>query len=330
MLTKVLNATIEQNPAELSQQKTRPKLTIEDQVRHMRDVKGIKFEIVSMEQATRFLSSNNYYFKIKAFAKNFSKCPKGDNAGKYYDLDFAYLQELSTLDMYLRNIILEITLSIEHFLKVRLLKDISEDEQEDGYQIVQDFLAWQPEVYDKINKKAKDSYCEDLIEKYQIHFPVWAFVEVLSFGDLINFCDCYYKNHSPRNVKVGDLRIVKFLRNACAHNNCLINNLADNSGRHFSQNRTANAFVATIPSISDKVRSKKMGNRTVHDFVVMLCCFNSIVTSDGVKTHTINKLKKLFDERFTHHREYFSGNALLCSNYDFIKKVIDKMAETCV
>lgn len=330
MVDKTWTALVETESSNTNPPKSRPKLTLDGQIAHMRDVKGIKFNVVNEEQAAQFLSTNNYYFKIKAFAKNYSKYSSGENAGKYFNLDFAYLQELSTLDMYLREIILNITLDIEHFLKVRLLCDISKNEKEDGYQIVDEFLSWQPSVRDEISRKAKDSYCEDLIEKYQSCFPVWAFIEVLSFGDLINFCDCYYQKYPSKDIQIGNLRIVKFLRNACAHNNCLINNLADNSSKHFTQNRTANAFVATIPGISTKSRSKKMGNRTVHDFVVMLCCFNSIVTSTGVKRYTIKKLQRLFDERFTLHKDYFADNALLCSNYEFVKKVIDKIAELCV
>lgn len=308
----------------------RPKLTIPEQISYMRDVKGIKFNIVNEESAAHFLSSNNYYFKLKAFAKNYSKCNSGPEKGKYYDLDFAYLQELSTLDMYLRKAILNMSLNIEHFLKVRLLRDIAKDDSEDGYQIVKTFFSWDPNVEDKIKAKTKHSYCEGLIENYQDHFPVWVLVEVLSFGDLISFCDCYYSQHPTPDIQIGSLKIVKFLRNACAHSNCLINNLSDTSGKTFSQNRPANTFVSSIDGISEKTRSKKMGNRTIHDFVVMLCCFDSIVTSPGIKKHTYCELQELLNNRFTYHKEYFKNNLLLCSNYDFVKKVVDKMAQSCI
>ena len=131
--------------------------------------------------------------------------------------------------MYLREIVLNFSLDIEHFLKVHLLKNISDNKDEDGYAIVEEFLFCHPEVSEGIQRKSKDSYCEDLIEKYKDRFPIWAFVEVLSFGDLINFCDTYYRKYPSKSIHVGTLRIVKFLRNAAAHNNCLINNLADHS-----------------------------------------------------------------------------------------------------
>ena len=80
---------------------------------------------------------------MKAFCKNYSKFSQGENAGKYFNVDFAYLQELSTLDMYLREIVLNFTLDIEHFLKVHLLKNISDNKDEDGYAIVEEFLSIQ-------------------------------------------------------------------------------------------------------------------------------------------------------------------------------------------
>lgn len=310
--------------------KDRPKLTIPQQIAYMRDVKGIGFTIVDAPAAEKFLRESNYYFKIKAFEKNYSKYSSGEDQGKYYHLEFAYLQELSTLDMYLREQVFSMTVDIEHYLKVRLINDIAENEAEDGYSIVQDFLSRQPYVAESIRAKANNSYCESLIRKYEGRFAAWNIVEVLSFGDFLNLCDVYYGKYPKGAIKVGTYRIVKFLRNAAAHNNCLINNLAENSGAGFRQNREVNAYIASIDGISAKTRSKKMGNRFVHDFVVMLYCFTSIVSSQGVKKHQMSKLQQLLDERFVRHKEYFSENMLLRSNYEFVKKVVDKFVESCV
>ena len=71
--------------------------------------------------AARFLSDRNYLFKLKAFAKNYEKCFKdGDRKGRYIRLEFAYLVELSRIDRQLRDLVLHLTLDIEHYLKVRI------------------------------------------------------------------------------------------------------------------------------------------------------------------------------------------------------------------
>lgn len=306
-----------------------PKLTIEQQIVHMRDEKGIKFNIMSEEAAKAFLTKNSYYFKVKAFRKNYTRYNSGENKGKYYDLEFAYLRELSTIDMHLREIILAMVLDIEHYLKVKLLYDISKNSEEDGYSIITEFLDCHPDVELRIEAKKDSSYCADLIRRHTGQFAVWSMVEILSFGDLLNLCDLYYSKYKSK-INISNYRIVKFLRNAVAHNNCLINNLSDNSGKDFSQNRMANRVVSDIAGISDKVRCKKMGNRFVHDFVVMLCCYNEIVSSDDVKQHRIQALKEFMEVRCTRHRDWFSGNALICSNYEFLKKVVDKFAAPCI
>jgi hypothetical protein len=66
------------------------KLTIDEQIDYMKNKSGIKFNIVSEEEAKNFLTKNTYYFKIKAYAKNYEKYQEGENAGKYINLEFAY------------------------------------------------------------------------------------------------------------------------------------------------------------------------------------------------------------------------------------------------
>lgn len=310
-----------------------PKLTIDQQILHMRDDKGIKFNITSEEEAASFLTKNSYYFKVKAFRKNYSRYNSGENKGKYYNLEFAYLRELSTIDMYLRQIILTMVLDIEHYLKVRLLYDISKNDEEDGYTIITEFLSNFPDVESRIDAKKDSSYCADLIRWHTGQFAVWSMVEILSFGDLLNLCDLYYSKYRDKykyKINISNYRIVKFLRNAVAHNNCLINNLADNSGHGFTQNRMANRMVSEINGISESTRCKKMGNRFVHDFVVMLCCYDEIVSSEEVKKHRMQELKNFMESRCTRHKEWFTENALICSNYEFAKKIVDKFALSCL
>ena len=115
----------------------RPKLTIEQQVEHLKK-KGVKFELCSEEQAVSFLKNSTFFFKVKAFDKNYTVNPQN---GQYLNLDFAYLMELSTLDMHVRRLILHATLDIEHYLKVWLIREISEDPSEDGYDIVKRFFT---------------------------------------------------------------------------------------------------------------------------------------------------------------------------------------------
>lgn len=57
---------------------------------------------------------------MKAFAKNYRKYSSGENEGKYIGLDFGCLAELTRMDKSLRSLVLQLTLDIEHCLRVRI------------------------------------------------------------------------------------------------------------------------------------------------------------------------------------------------------------------
>lgn len=314
----------------------KPKLNIDEQIEDLKN-KNIKFNICNEKQAKEFLSHNNYYFKLKAYLRVYEKYNSSKMKGKYVDVDFAYLIELSTLDMYLRKEILSITLDIEHYLKVRLLKDVSNNPDEDGYNIVQSFFKGNPEVKEKTIQKTKNSYCSRLIDNNKDHFSIWVLVEILSFGDFINLYEHYYNTYNSmyknKYSLKNDIKPVKLLRNAAAHNNCLINTLRDNNYQGFSLNRSVNTFIAKLKTCSNKVQNKKMGCRVVHDFTVMLYVFYKLTEDTELhksREYTLNKLKKLLETRFKKHKDYFEKNALLETNLDFVKNIIDKMLSMCV
>lgn len=142
------------------------KLPIEKQIEKMKS-SGINFNIINEEQAKDFISNNTYYFKIKAFQKNYNKNGKGE----YINLEFAYLKDFSTVDMRFRKLILSMVLTIEHSMKVKLNADISNDSSEDGYSIVNEFLNSKDcrYVVKALYTKIQSNYAGDLIKKYCSH-----------------------------------------------------------------------------------------------------------------------------------------------------------------
>ena len=63
---------------------------------------GIQFNILDEESTKLYLKNDNYYFKIMMFKDNYVK----SNNGKYRDLEFTYLKELSIIDMHLRYLLI--------------------------------------------------------------------------------------------------------------------------------------------------------------------------------------------------------------------------------
>lgn len=120
-----------------------PKLSIPEQINHMKE-RGVQFNIISEADAKRFLETNTYYFKLKAYGKNYTVYNNGPKKGQYVNLEFAYLKDLSTIDARLRRIIVQMSLDLEHFLKVKMLSDFNMVD-EDGYEIIRELFQRHPE-----------------------------------------------------------------------------------------------------------------------------------------------------------------------------------------
>lgn len=304
----------------------RVKLSIPGQVDNMKK-KGIRFEIVSEADAKRFLENNTYYFKLKAYEKDFEQYQKGEKKGQYVNLDFAYLQDLSTIDSRLRKILLQMCVDIEHFLKVYMLRDFNKTD-EDGYEIIEEFNRRNPEAIREIKDKKNGSTCSELITKYGDDFAIWNIVEVLSFRQTIALFTLYCERQM-QNVKLENaLFSVRKLRNAAAHNNCLINNLQKTE--EFKYNRDVTQFIRdNVTGIGENKITRWMKHPVVHDFIVLLHIYCQVVPQP-TKGKAMTELKEFYEGRMLKHKEYYQKNQVIQSAYDFTKKIIDKFMEQCV
>jgi len=318
----------------------KPKMTSKELIDKLRDEKGVTFKYVTEDKAETYLAQINNFLRTAAYRKNYQKYLKGPSKDKYIDLDFAYLQELSTVDMHLRNLITKMCIDIEHDLKVLLLNELEKDANEDGYVIVDNFLKNNPYVVGKIEAASASPFTGDLINKYFMiqkvynvqkgkmenkivgfDCPAWVLMELLSFGDFIHFYEYYYGIKGSMPVDISMINLVKSLRNGCAHNNCIIADL--NSGSSIAP-AAIYRIIKTMPDINKNQRQKKLSCRAVLEFVCMLCVYDMIV-SEKVKIHRIGELKKLFDVRIREKRGFFKKNQLLTSTFDFVYKVIKNL-----
>lgn len=314
-----------------SASREKPWLTVDEQVDCLRD-KGVKFDICSVEEAKAYLEKNNNYFRLGSYRKTFPKYEGGENSGKFISLDFAMLVDLSVVDMLLRRQMLPMTLDIEHFEKMRLLKRV-EDEGEDGYEIVGDFLSSYDRVLsegvitnrvkDDIKRGASSPYVSDLIAKHPHYdYPIWAFMEVIAFGtfiELYNFCAKRFDDRKMLD-NYYMLQKVKSMRNACAHNNCILNNLASGTSKHRTPNDLYRAVAAT-GTVGKGARKARLSNDRLQEMAATLHR-HKLVASEGVNQHRANELRG-FKDRMQKHESYYCENLQISSSFDFLAKLID-------
>lgn len=316
----------------------KPKQTSAQLIAKMK-AKGITFKYLTEIDAANYLTDRNNYLRTAAYRKNYQKYTKGVHKGDYINLDFSYLQELSTIDMHLRFIISKMCLDIEHDLKVRILKDIENDPSTDGYDIIYMFLSQNPYILGKLEATSSSPFTSDLIHKYfsikrVYNFqkgktentisayndcPAWVLLELLTFGDFIKFYEFYYSTRSFRRISFPVINLVKSLRNGAAHNNCIIADLEHGTSRAPGEISRA---VKKISSINTNQRQKKLSCRPMLEFVSLLYTYNLIV-SNQVKYHRIKELKSLFSDRMVQKKGFFQKNELIKSNYEFACKIID-------
>ena len=302
----------------MEEQNEKLKLTIEEQIGDM-ESKNIKFELYSVDDAKKFLKYNNYYFKLKSYAKNYNINPQ---TKKYYNLDFAYLVELSKLDMYIRKIILELSLDVEHYLKVRLMNDLSNNSEEDGYNIVRLFLQYHPNALGDIqNKVDKYTFCSNLAEKHLNEYKeaenlaVWNIVELLSFGNFMELYELYYQTYPSFNYS-DYLKSIKFIRNAAAHNNCILSSLRKpNSIKKFSKTKKLANILGKIPEFRElPSKDAMMKNPVIHDFVALLFVYNDVMKVSATKEIRNKKMQEICFQfcddggRIRKNKTYFEKN----------------------
>ena len=292
--------------------KSHPLLKVEEQIEHMCN-NGVQFEIMHADEAADYLRRNNNYYRLRSYRHGFERVSDGPSKGRYVNLDFAMLVDLATIDMHLRYQIMPLSLEIEHFFKMRLLNSI-EDHNEDGYGIVRDFLSSCERtdergrpiniVYDEINRGKDGPYTNGIIRHYGgTGYPIWAFLELIPFGrfnQLWRFCAGRYDDKDMRDDYYL-LQSAKGIRNACGHNNCILNDMAAGIPRYQAQNAVRRAVRAA--GVSRQTAKSKLSNDRLIQLTTALYLHHRVASSEihCLRACEMNQLA----ERIIRHSEYY-------------------------
>ena len=282
--------------------------------------KGIKFELCSESAAINFLTNNSYYKKVSSYQNNFHTMINENGKKVFSDLDFAYLIELSRLDMEFRFLVMRMCLNFEHTLKIVVLNKCL-DEGEDGYQIIDEYISEFPDEIENIMLHKNNAYCHDLIEANENRMPIWVFLEVISFGGLRKFCSFLKRKDYFQEWEIDVFSTIASLRNAAAHSHCLFSQLY-RSDREKPIYKVRN-YVGSIDGIGKMEKKNNLKSICIKDFVTLLYAFEYYVKSEGIISHTKKELDFLFNKRMLDNKEYFQNCITVKNAYSFVKKVVD-------
>ena len=317
----------------------KPMLCVNEMISYLKN-KNIKFDYISESDALKYLKDNNNYYNLTSYKHNFLKYPSpaGKFEGKYQDLDFAYLKDLSIIDYRVRLVLFKMIINIEHYLKIKILNTIENIDEEDGYRIVNLYLdkdfnsdKFPKKLHNSIFKKVGSEYYQKIFSKYDLdkdkkleNIPIWEFLEIITFGELVNFYEFYTKEYGLREESkdVYILRDIVKLRNAVAHNSCILSDLVSKDNNYPVSYKIVNYLKKC--SIGKEMRNNKLTNSKIRQITYTLYMFNEIVTSDGIKENVRKDINKLFYNRIIYHKEYYNNNELLKSVYSYFDKIIQK------
>lgn len=107
-------------------------------------------------------------------------------------------------------LLFKMIIDIEHYLKIKILNTIETIQEEDGYKIVNLYLEkdfndekFLKIVHNSIFKKVGNEYYQKIFSKYDVdkdkkleNIPIWEFLEIITFDELVNFYDFYTKEYN--------------------------------------------------------------------------------------------------------------------------------------
>ena len=203
-------------------------------------------------------------------------------------LDFADLLDLNALDAELRRTFLLVSQDVERLAKTGVITRISEDGSEDGYSIVADFMKAQEGRYRRYIERdltlrmsaevEGDIYSGRIISHYREAMPVWAFLEVVTFGTLLAFylfCSRRWRDTVMREEHYI-LKGVKAVRNCCSHGSCILNGMDASYESDYALSSLVYDWLNERGIPNSKTRRAKLKNRRVQQLLEVLVMFDRL------------------------------------------------------
>ena len=171
---------------------------------------------------------------------------------------------------------------------------------EDGYAIVSDYMT----SLDSSNRdyrlrelrmSSRSPYSADVYDKYFDDMPVWAFLELTSFGTLIDFVRFCAERWGDKALFAShyDLKCVKSVRNCAAHGSCMINSFADQKSSRIRIAKSV-ARTASVAKVSKATRSKWMSRPAMQQIATVLVTYARIVPAGGSRNRAEAELNEIF------------------------------------
>lgn len=283
---------------------------------------------MSEENALEYLTNNSYYYKVTAYKHNF---PRNSN-GCYINLDFAHLVDIAIIDMYLRYLLIQLSLDIEHILKTKVIQFITEDPGENGYTIIEEYNNFEMNnfltnsqnkienyihVKDKIFKEVKNKRDYNYDTYTKGNFTIWKLIEMMSYGQLTSFIRFYVEKgkYKSKQLETANkfLHFSKNIRDSAAHSRPLLLNIVEiNQIQKYKSNHNQNRgqaqkelkqYVETN-LLKKRKSSELLTNFRIHDLCSLIYLHDNYVKGKFVRNSRKRELFKIY-KRALYRKQFY-------------------------
>ena len=265
--------------------KHQPPMTIDEQVENL---KNIGLIVDDEEYAKKILNDISYFRLIKAYSLNL----KSKNGCYNKQTAFKEIVDLYLFNSNFRQLIFPEIEKVEINVRCRLANFFAEQYGVLGYLQAENFsnenyhAQFLEDIKEEVRRNSKDPFVRNFKENYEGgNLPIYALVEVFSFGTLSKF----YKNMLNKDKKaiaktfgVGYtyfeswLESISYVRNICAH-----------------YGRIYNAKLSKTPILYKEYTQVGIGNNRIYG---VLLCLKYLLKDDDHWNLFVDKIELLFDK----------------------------------
>ena len=265
--------------------KHQPPMTIDEQVENL---KSIDLIVDDEAYAKKILNDISYFRLVKAYSLNL----KTKNGCYNKQTTFKEIVDLYLFNANLRQIIFPEIEKVEINVRCRLANFFAEQYGVLGYLQAENFAnenyhaEFLKDINEEIGRNSKAPFVRNFRENYEGgYLPIYALVEVFSFGTLSKF----YKNMLNKDKKaiaktfgVGYtyfeswLESISYVRNICAH-----------------YGRIYNAKLSKTPILYKEYTQAGIGNNRIYG---VLLCLKHLLKNDTHWNLFVDNIELLFDK----------------------------------
>ena len=181
-----------------------------------------------------------------------------------------------------------------------------------------------------ISRLSNSQYSRKLANKYGRvgQMAYWHFMELATFGDIIGLYKYYFiergRSQDATVKRVKQLLFpIRMLRNAAAHNSCLLNTLRDKLSKPLGS--ISKTLIDSYRIDTELVQLTKR-IPLIHDFSALLICYDILVKSERSRNVCSERLAQL-ERRIAKNLHYFSKQSEIYKSLKMLLNLLSVFAE---